>query len=131
LVKWRGDVVIFKIDPVSTAEARKVDESVDAVFIDENREYVVVRFLLPRNDGVHRMEFRLGITREDGQYIRSWRLLQDIKNQVVGEHRCAIEVYPAESRTTDTINMYHLWVYQEGHGPPVGLFPPKANTSKP
>jgi hypothetical protein len=123
--------VIFKVDPVSTAEARKLDESIDAVFTDENREYVVVKHLIPPNDKIHRMEFRLGIAREDGQHIRSWRLLQDIKNQIVGAHRCAIEVYPPEARVTDTINMYHLWVYLEGHGPPVGLFPPKADTSEP
>ena len=45
LVRWRGDIVIFKVDAASTAEARKLDESIDAVFTDENREYVVVKHL--------------------------------------------------------------------------------------
>ena len=40
----------------------------------------------------------------------SWRELQTIKNNIVGENRQAIEIYPAEDQIIDTQNNYHLWV---------------------
>jgi hypothetical protein len=43
-----------------------------------------------------------------------WRDFQRIKNELVGEDREAIEIYPAESRLVDASNEYHLWVMPEG-----------------
>jgi hypothetical protein len=55
---------------------------------------------------------QLNIRRRDGRVIlRDWRHFQWIKNQLVGEENEGIEIYPAESRLTDTGNKYHLWVF--------------------
>jgi hypothetical protein len=52
----------------------------------------------------------LNIRRRDGRVIlRDWRHFQNIKNELVGPECEAIELYPAESRLSDTANKYHLW----------------------
>jgi len=52
----------------------------------------------------------INIRRIDGApCTRDWRHFQQIKNEIVGEECEAIELYPAESRLTDTSNKYHLW----------------------
>lgn len=61
----------------------------------------------------------LSIKRLDRAPIRNWRHFQQIKNEVVGEEREAVEIYPAESRLADNANQYHLWVLPEGL--PVGV----------
>lgn len=62
----------------------------------------------------------LSIKRIDKQPIHDWRDLQEIKNQIAGPEREAIEIYPAESRVMDTANQYHLWVFPEGYAIPIG-----------
>ena len=44
----------------------------------------------------------------------SWRELQDIKNNICGEDREALEVYPPEEHIIDTLNHFHLWVMPKG-----------------
>lgn len=57
---------------------------------------------------------QLNIRRRDGKPIlRDWRHFQQIKNELVGEENEAVELYPAESRKTDTSNKYHLWCLRE------------------
>ena len=46
--------------------------------------------------------------------IKDWRHFQQIKNEIAGEEREAVEIYPAESRKVDTSNKWHLWVLPEG-----------------
>jgi hypothetical protein len=62
----------------------------------------------------------LSIRRNDRRAIHDWRDLQQVKNDLVGAQREAIELYPAESRLMDTANQYHLWVLPEGERMPVG-----------
>ena len=57
-------------------------------------------------DGIH-----LIIERNDGQSIEAdWDTIQLIKNDVLGEDVCAIEIYPASSNVVNEINRRHLWV---------------------
>jgi hypothetical protein len=58
-------------------------------------------------DGFHWVH--LNIRRRDGNIIRDWRHIQEIKNQLIGEECEAVEIYPAESRKVDTSNKFHLW----------------------
>jgi len=52
----------------------------------------------------------LNIRRRDGgPILRDWRHFQWIKNQLIGDECEAIELYPAESRLTDTSNKFHLF----------------------
>lgn len=55
----------------------------------------------------------LSIKRRDKRVIRDWRHLQRIKNELVGYECEGVELFPAESRTMDTANQYHLWVFPE------------------
>jgi hypothetical protein len=41
--------------------------------------------------------------------MRDWRHFQRVKNEIVGSECEAVELYPAESRLTDTTNKYWLW----------------------
>jgi hypothetical protein len=62
----------------------------------------------------------LNIRRHDGGMVKDWRHLQWIKNEIAGEEREAVELYPAESRKVDTSNKWHLWVLPEGERMNVG-----------
>ena len=103
-----------------TIQAQNENASVEAVFTDEAGEYIVEKFYVTSRS----FDYRLAIKRQDREPIRSWRVLQDIKNAVAGIDRTAIEVYPPESEVTDTANMYHLWVCALGYEPPVRLTKP-------
>jgi hypothetical protein len=52
----------------------------------------------------------LNIRRIDGAPIFDWRHRQWIKNQLVGRECEGFELYPAESRLSDEVNKYHVWV---------------------
>lgn len=49
----------------------------------------------------------------DRACCHSWRDMQRIKNDVLGEHWAAVEVYPRESQVFDKANVYHLWCTPE------------------
>ena len=65
------------------------------------------------NDSFKAEMAHLNIRRVDGAAIFDWRHRQLIKNQLVGEECEGFEVYPAESRLSDTSNKYHLWVFTD------------------
>ncbi len=50
-----------------------------------------------------------------------WAEKQRIKNELFGESRLAIEVYPAQDRLVDEANMYHLWILPEWFEMPFGI----------
>lgn len=55
----------------------------------------------------------LSIHAHDRGPMRNWRHLQQIKNEVAGELRTAVEIFPPEDKLTDTANEFHLWVLPE------------------
>jgi hypothetical protein len=55
----------------------------------------------------------LSIRRNDRSPARDWRHFQRIKNEIIGPECEAIELYPAESRLTDSANQYHLWALRD------------------
>lgn len=50
-----------------------------------------------------------------------WAEKQRIKNELFGEERAAVEVFPAVSELVDEANMYHLWVFEKGFKLPFTL----------
>lgn len=62
----------------------------------------------------------LWVRRHDGRPLH-WKHMQRIKNELVGEERTAVEVYPAQADLVDVANMYHLYVLPEGYQLPFGL----------
>lgn len=78
----------------------------DATFINSLYEVAVVQMA----EGVT----QLSICRRDRDWIRDWRHLQRIKNELCGPEREGIEIFPRESRLVDTSNQYFLWVLPLG-----------------
>jgi hypothetical protein len=50
-----------------------------------------------------------------------WRLLQRIKNEVVGPDRWAMQWFPDEAHLVDESNEHHLFVLTKGESPPAWL----------
>jgi hypothetical protein len=111
---------------VFTFNGQNGDPSIDQVFTDEAGEYIVAKHIDPVQPP---FAFRFSVRRTDREPIRSWRVLQDIKNEIAGRERTAIEVYPPESEVSDVANIYHLWVFEEGYGPRLGLRPGKRESA--
>ena len=63
----------------------------------------------------------LWIRRHDDKMPRSWMDLQRIKNELVGEDRVAVEVFPEQTQFVNDANMAHLWVLPEGFVMPFTL----------
>lgn len=90
---------------VETVRAELQRQAADTAFFRNSTYQVAVR----RTDGpVH-----LSIKRLDQRAIRDWRVMQRIKNELVGPECEAVEIYPAESRLVDTANQYHLWAFPD------------------
>lgn len=56
----------------------------------------------------------LMIRRHDGQAHFPWTDLQKIKDQLVGEQREAVQVFPRKDEIVDSANMAHLWLVPDG-----------------
>lgn len=101
-------------------------------FADElwvnSRYHVFVRFIRSEEAGelTH-----LSIKHNDKSCPRDWRELQRIKNELCGDEREALEIYPAESRLVDMSNQYHLWVLPAGKRIPFGFFDGRLVTDTP
>ena len=55
----------------------------------------------------------LSIKRKDKEAIFDIEHLQQIKDELAGENRIAIELYPSQARVLDCANQYHLFVFPE------------------
>lgn len=71
-------------------------------------------------DAGKRGGLHLSLKRYDRAAVRNWRHLQQIKNEIAGEFREAVELFPGEHRIADNANQYHLWVMPEGMEVPIG-----------
>lgn len=92
--------------PTVQEKLRFIEEALihlDAAVTYHNDEYTVAVSQRPPF-------YHLDIRRNDGGPVRSWRDLQQIKNELVGTAHEAVELYPSENRLVDTANQYHLWV---------------------
>lgn len=43
-----------------------------------------------------------------------WKIKQQIKNELFGPGRVAVEVFPTEEELVDSADIYHLWVLPAG-----------------
>lgn len=106
--------------PVSPGERRPLsgNERWCPVAYKNNRFLVQLSIAnTPLGDVVH-----LWIRQHDGQMPRSWKALQQIKNDLVGSERVGVEVFPPTSQLVDRQNLAHLWVYPEGFALPFTLY---------
>ena len=59
----------------------------------------------------------------DGSGGFSWSEKQKIKNELFGENRDAVEVYPKQDKLVDVCDVYHLWVFDKKIDLPFGIHP--------
>lgn len=59
----------------------------------------------------------------DGSGDLSWADKQQIKDELFGEKRCAIEVFPKKKKLVDVCDVYHLWVFDKKFDMPFGIHP--------
>ena len=103
------------------AEVEKDLKSEDNEMYANNRYTVQKETIPPERHGFGDIELTwLSIKANDDSARHDWREFQQIKNELCGPEREAIEVYPAESRLVDGANQFHLWVLPEGMGVPCG-----------
>lgn len=53
----------------------------------------------------------------------TWAEKQQIKNELFGENRVAVEVFPKQDRLVDVCDVYHLWVFDKKFDLPFGIHP--------
>ena len=51
----------------------------------------------------------------------TWKEKQRIKDELFGENRMAVEVFPRKTDLIDAADLYHLWVFPEGYRFDFGL----------
>jgi len=64
---------------------------------------------------------RIMVRRNDGGTNVPWADMQRVKNEIMGQERLAIQIFPPESDLVDDANIYHLWVMPDGFTMPFGL----------
>lgn len=66
----------------------------------------------------------------NGEKDIPWKVKQEIKNELFGEDRVAIEVFPKTDRLIDANDTYHLWILPKGFNLPFGIHPIKDKQCK-
>lgn len=66
---------------------------------------------------------RLGTLSSDGSADIPWAEKMAIKNELFGEDRLAIEVFPKQKNLVDVMDIYHLWVFCKDFDLPFGIHP--------
>jgi hypothetical protein len=110
--------IVDPLDPKQLAEdhkcsvktAKRIINQVKTEEIWINSTYQVAVKKIRATKAMPEM-IHLSIKRRDKAPVTDWRDKQEIKNQLVGAECEGIELYPAESRLTDMVNQYHLWVF--------------------
>jgi len=87
-------------------------KNVDEVWL--NNQYEVHLEFMDKEkgkDGLVWLQLKDIVTKEARH---DWREMQRIKNEIMGDEREAVELFPAESRLVDTSNQFHLFVMPVG-----------------
>lgn len=89
----------------------------DRAWVSEDGQYSVMSRLLrtPVGKVEHvAITSAAGCGKCDGSGDIPWAVKMQIKNELFGEKRAAIEVYPPQDRLVDAADTYHLWVFEKG-----------------
>ena len=82
----------------------------------ENNLYIVQIYIKKTDWGIIEKAM---IRKNDESPIHDWKAFQRIKNELFGEERTALEVYPRQSNLVDVVNIYWLWVFPDGFDCPI------------
>ena len=103
----------------------------DRCFMDYERGYQVCSRMIRTKFGnvehvticrIHKDKDSFEIS-TGGEAAIGWNEKQMIKNELFGENRFAIEVYPKTDRLIDVTDTYHLWVFDKKMNMPFGIHP--------
>ena len=116
------------------------NSEMDRCWVDENREYCVTSRILrtewgkvehvciTKSGNIVDKWFSANGEREiplwlsaNGEQEIPWAVKMQIKNEIFGEKRLAIEVFPKKNRLVDECDVYHLWVFEKDFELPFGI----------
>lgn len=92
--------------PEETIERYRDDPAIE-VWGNERYQVLVRTQTTPEGKTVK----HLSIHAHDRGPMRNWRHLQQMKNECCGEEWTGVEIFPPESKLTDTANEYHLFCF--------------------
>lgn len=95
----------------------------DRCWIDYERKYQVLSRLVNTTIGPveHVTIMRINHSNPLRAGKLGWAEKQMIKNELFGEDRIAIEVYPRQDMLVDVCDVYHLWVFEKNFYLPYGI----------
>ena len=116
IVKKRSQWRVPSWQPMKLIETREnyLDPNIQD-YIFKNDKYIVIK----RNDS--KDIIHLSIRNMANSTDIPWTHKQQIKNDICGREREAVELYPSMSRIVDAANQYHLWVFPSDYIVPVGF----------
>lgn len=96
----------------------------DRCWIDNDASICVTsRIIRTRFGNVEHVAISKGTGTNDGSGDISWSMKMQIKNELFGENRFAIEVFPKQKNLVDVLDVYHLWVFDKKLEMPFGIAP--------
>ena len=94
----------------------------DRCWIDnDNGICVCSRLIRTQFGNVEHVTISKGTGTSDGSGEVSWSEKMRIKNELFGENRFAIEVFPKQKNLVDVADVYHLWVFDKKKEMPFGI----------
>lgn len=94
----------------------------DRCWIDNEKNICVCsRMIRTKFGNVEHVTITRGMGTCDGSGEVSWSEKMRIKNELFGENRFAIEVFPKQKNLVDVMDVYHLWVFDKKLEMPFGI----------
>lgn len=94
----------------------------DRCWIDNEKNICVCsRLIRTRLGKVEHVTISKGTGTSDGSGEVPWSEKMRIKNELFGENRFAIEVFPKQKNLVDVCDVYHLWVFDKKQEMPFGI----------
>ena len=84
---------------------------------------VCSRLIRTKFGNVEHVTITKGVETNDGTGEVTWSEKMQIKNELFGENRFAIEVFPKQKNLVDVCDVYHLWVFDKKVEMPFGIAP--------
>ena len=96
----------------------------DRCWIDNEANLCVCSRLIRTKLGtVEHVTISRGTGTNDGSGEVTWAEKMRIKNELFGENRFAIEVFPKKKNLVDVCDVYHMWVFDKKLEMPFGIAP--------
>ena len=102
----------------------------DRCWVDNDADICVCsRLVRTRFGNVEHVTITKGKGTNDGSGEIPWAEKMRIKNELFGENRFAIEVFPKQQNLVDSCDVYHLWVFDKKLEMPFGIAPKEYTTA--